>query len=95
MSNPAPAYDDDGDTLFELRNLARPLGYWVGYHYHFDPARGGGPYFVMESKSRSGAERNPSLLRYASKASVEKFLYSCADNFADDDIVRMVPSGRD
>jgi hypothetical protein len=90
-----PVYGDDGDTLFELRNAARPLGYWVGYHYHFDPARGGGPYYVMERKSNSGAERNPSLIRYASKATVEKFLNSCADNFADDDIVRMVPAQRD
>jgi hypothetical protein len=90
-----PAYDDDPDTLFTLQNMARPLGYYVGVHNHFDPARGGGPFYLMERKAISGAERNPSLLRYATAERIEQFLQSSADNFADDDIIRMVPSGRD
>jgi len=90
-----PAYDDDGETLFTLQNMARPLGYYVGVHKHFDPARGGGCFYVMERKSHSGLERNPSLLRYSTAERVEQFLQSSADNFADDDVIRLVPSGRD
>lgn len=69
------------DELYSLRNLARPLGFWVGVHAHFDVTRGGGQYYVMP-KNKYPGQRNPSLLRFATREMVEEFLSNSADHYA-------------
>lgn len=80
---------EEDHTLFELRSRARELGLWVGRHKFFDPAFGGGPFYIMERK-RSPDQRNETLLKFATAKMVKKYL---ADNYID--LIRVVPSGRD
>jgi hypothetical protein len=68
-----PQEPNEDDELFTLRNAARPLGLHVGRHERFDPAIGGGEYYVMEKKT-SKDQRSASYLKYATSQEVEEFL---------------------
>jgi hypothetical protein len=74
-------HDANDDELYTLRNQARPLGFWVGIHEQFDPCRGGGPYYLMRRKEHKD-QRNPSLLRYATKEMIEDYLEGIANDYA-------------
>lgn len=71
--------NDDEDTLYKLVDKARPLGFFVGLHTHFDPFIGGGPFYVMK---RNPGQKNQSLLRYATAERVEEFLDQQVENYA-------------
>lgn len=67
--------------LYTLRQEARPLGFWVGRHGYFDPARGGGPFYLMRRKEFK-EQRNPTLLRYATSEMIQDFLQQAAETYA-------------
>lgn len=73
---------DEGDMQYTLQNIARPLGFYVGLHAHFDPVRGGGPFYLMRRKQYP-EQRNESLLRYATAEMIEDFLHQQVEDYAD------------
>jgi hypothetical protein len=50
-------------------------------HTHFDPARGGGPFYVMPRKMHPD-DKSESLLRYATAERVEEFLKQQVESYA-------------
>lgn len=68
-------------AFFTLRRAAQPLGFYVGEHKHFDPSRGGGPFFLMRRKEQPD-QRMPMLLRYATAEMVKDFLSQQAEEYA-------------
>ena len=76
---------DETGTIYKLVDRARPLGFFVGMHAHFDPtipARGGGksgPFYLMR---RNPGQKNESLLRYATAEMIEDFLQQQVEDYA-------------
>ena len=75
--------DDEVTEHSVLVRKARPLGFYVGEHKFFDPAMGGGPYFVVAKRGRGNTgEAMPTILKYATREQVEEFLENEAANYA-------------
>jgi hypothetical protein len=82
------------DELFTLRNLALPLGLYIGVHKHWTPADDGGPFYVMPKKAHKD-DRMPTLVKFQTAEGIEDFLNRYSEHYTGDDPIQMVPSPRD
>jgi hypothetical protein len=69
------------DDIYTLNNMARPLGFFVGRHRAFDPAMGGGQFYLMPKKQHPD-ERVKTLIKYKTFAEIEEFLQKAAAQYA-------------
>lgn len=73
--------DDDDKEYWSLVDAGRRLGFFVGRHKFFDPAMGGGEFFVTRRRQQGDPKKLPTIMKYATAGEITDFLNREAENY--------------